>query len=87
MDKSGRAEGVYYLKRGAKLFAKARKEVIVSAGTVDSAKLLMLSGIGPKKHLKSVGVCFKLKLAELQMNWNCERRTQLTINFICKCFR
>ncbi|CAL8089944.1 unnamed protein product [Orchesella dallaii] len=56
LDKSGRAVGVYYVKGGVKRFAKARKEVIVSAGTVDSAKLLMLSGIGPKKHLKSVGI-------------------------------
>lgn len=31
----------------------AEKEVIVSAGTINSAQLLMLSGIGPKKHLQS----------------------------------
>lgn len=58
LDKGGRADGVYFLKGGVKRYAKARKEVIVSAGTIDSAKLLMLSGIGPKKHLKSVGVSY-----------------------------
>lgn len=34
----------------------ADKEVIVCAGTFNSPKLLMLSGIGPKDHLKSHGI-------------------------------
>jgi len=51
-----RAVGVWYVRHGKKLFARASKEVIVSGGSVDSPKLLLLSGIGPKNHLKSVGV-------------------------------
>ncbi len=35
---------------------KTRKEVIISGGTVNSPQILMLSGIGPKEHLKEVGV-------------------------------
>lgn len=31
----------------------ARKEVIISAGTINSPQLLMLSGVGPKTHLRS----------------------------------
>lgn len=36
--------------------AFATKEIILSAGSLDSAKLLMLSGIGPRDHLESLGV-------------------------------
>lgn len=35
---------------------KVRKEVILSAGTVNTPQLLLLSGIGPKKHLDDVGI-------------------------------
>lgn len=35
---------------------KARKEVIVSVGTENTPKLLMLSGIGPQKELKKLKV-------------------------------
>jgi choline dehydrogenase-like flavoprotein len=30
-------------------------EVVLTAGTVGSAQLLMLSGIGPQSHLREVG--------------------------------
>ncbi|MFH8568584.1 GMC family oxidoreductase [Streptomyces sp. NPDC017993] len=35
---------------------RARREVIVSCGSIDTPKLLMLSGIGPAEQLREVGV-------------------------------
>ncbi|XP_051160278.1 glucose dehydrogenase [FAD, quinone]-like [Leptopilina boulardi] len=49
-----RAIGVEFIstKTGATKVVMARKEVIVSAGTIESAKLLMISGIGPRDELQ-----------------------------------
>uniref|UniRef100_W4VSH7 Putative salicyl alcohol oxidase-like n=1 Tax=Phaedon cochleariae TaxID=80249 RepID=W4VSH7_PHACE len=55
-----RAYGVQYQKAGNTYTVYARKEVILSAGAINSPQLLMLSGIGPKKHLADVGIpCIK----------------------------
>jgi choline dehydrogenase len=35
---------------------RARREVVVSCGSIDTPKLLMLSGIGPAEHLRETGV-------------------------------
>jgi Choline dehydrogenase and related flavoproteins len=49
----GRAVGVELAGEGV---IRADREVILSSGAIGSPRLLMLSGIGPADHLKSVGV-------------------------------
>lgn len=56
MDYNKRVTGVSFNRFGKLQFAKVSKEVILSAGTIDTPKLLMLSGIGPKSHLQNVGI-------------------------------
>lgn len=48
-----RAEGIEMLMNGKKYDVRAKREVILSAGTINTAQLLLLSGIGPKQHLES----------------------------------
>ncbi|XP_076479815.1 glucose dehydrogenase [FAD, quinone] [Bombus vancouverensis nearcticus] len=54
--KTKTAMGVEFVKNGKALFVSAKKEIILSAGTLNSPQLLMLSGIGPKSHLESLGI-------------------------------
>lgn len=52
----GRAVGVEYLEKGQRKVLRAECEVIVSAGAINTPKLLMLSGIGPAQHLKDKNI-------------------------------
>ena len=51
-----RAAGVEYEQDGRTAQALAAKEVVLSAGTLASPKLLMLSGVGPASHLRQHGI-------------------------------
>lgn len=53
---NGRATGVEYLQDGELKRAYADHEVVVSAGALQSPKVLMLSGIGPASHLEQHGI-------------------------------
>lgn len=50
------AHGVEFSRLRKKYLALAAKEVIVSAGPLNSPQLLMLSGVGPKEHLAEKGI-------------------------------
>ncbi|XP_028162012.1 glucose dehydrogenase [FAD, quinone]-like isoform X1 [Ostrinia furnacalis] len=56
IDDKNKAVGVEVVTDNEKKIFKADKEVILSAGTFNTAKLLLLSGIGPKKHLEEMGI-------------------------------
>src|SRR5581483_9756374 len=52
-----RATGVWYRdSEGRTHRASARREVVITAGAINTPKLLQLSGLGPTAHLQQLGV-------------------------------
>ena len=51
-----RAIGVEYVEGGEIRSVRARREVILSAGSINSPQLLKLSGVGPAAELRSHGI-------------------------------
>ncbi len=63
-----RATGVEYLQKGTLHTLKAGKEVVLSAGAIQTPKLLMLSGIGPENELRRHGIAVKNRLEGVGQN-------------------
>ncbi|KAJ7642736.1 alcohol oxidase [Mycena polygramma] len=60
-----KAEGVWVQPKNstsATRLIRARKEIILCAGPIGSPHLLLLSGIGPKRHLRENGIVVKKDL-------------------------
>ncbi|CAH2259746.1 glucose dehydrogenase [FAD, quinone]-like [Pararge aegeria] len=55
-DTKTKVIGIEFEKRGKRYKILAKKEVILSAGAINSPQLLMLSGIGPRNHLESLNI-------------------------------
>lgn len=53
---NGRAVGVEIAEHGARRVLRCDREVLLTAGAINSPRLLMLSGIGPADHLRAAGV-------------------------------
>ena len=51
-----RATGVSFRQDGEARIARARREVILCGGAINSPQLLMLSGVGPAGHLQDLGI-------------------------------
>nr|CAD7454423.1 unnamed protein product [Timema tahoe] len=49
-------QGVVFSKKGRTYNIGVKKEVILSAGALNSPQILMLSGVGPADHLREVGI-------------------------------
>jgi choline dehydrogenase len=53
---AGRAVGVLYEREGRQYEVRAVREVILSAGTIQTPQILQLSGIGPAAQLFALGI-------------------------------
>jgi choline dehydrogenase len=51
-----RCVGVAYVANGAETIVRCERDVLVAAGTYNTPKIMMLSGIGPDDHLRSMGI-------------------------------
>ncbi len=76
--KGNRATGVEVADKGRMSEIVAEKEVIVTSGAIGSPKLLMLSGVGPAAHLKSVGVKQQHDLPGVGQNFHDHFSTDVT---------
>ena len=65
---AGRCTGLIFRHRRGVRAVRAEREVILSAGAVDSPKLLLLSGIGPSVHLRALGIRPAVDLAGVGSN-------------------
>ncbi|KAN0061487.1 hypothetical protein ACQY0O_006334 [Thecaphora frezii] len=63
-----KATSVTVTSKGLSYVIRAKKEVILSAGTVGTPQLLELSGIGSAKLLKSLGISSKIDLPAVGEN-------------------
>ncbi|MGE0714859.1 MAG: GMC family oxidoreductase [Alphaproteobacteria bacterium] len=50
------ARGITFVQGGREVTATARREVILSGGSINTPQLLQVSGIGPGAHLREVGI-------------------------------
>ena len=66
--RDGRAVGVSVLRGGREQTLNATREVILSAGALQSPQLLMLSGIGPRAELEKHGIPVRHELAGVGEN-------------------
>ena len=63
-----RAAAIDYQRNSEVRTARAEREVILSGGAINSPQLMMISGIGPADHLRSVGIEPKLDLPGVGRN-------------------
>ena len=66
--KDGVATGVKLQLDGQAIELTASKEVLLSAGAINSPQVLMLSGLGPKAHLAENGIEIKVDLPGVGQN-------------------
>lgn len=78
----GRVIGVEYIQQSQVKQVYADREVILSAGSIDSPRLLMVSGIGPADALKAQGI--PLVVDAPGVGQNLQDHILLGVAFACK---
>ena len=63
-----RALGVRYLQHGQALFARARREIVLCAGAIETPAILMRSGVGPSHVIKEAGGAPLVEVPEVGRN-------------------
>jgi choline dehydrogenase len=51
-----RAAAVRYRQNGQELVVRARREIVLAGGAINSPQVLQLSGVGPGEHLRAHGI-------------------------------
>ncbi len=62
MIANGVCKGVDFIENDQELSAFAEREVLLAAGTYNTPKILMLSGVGPARHLHDLKIAVKHEL-------------------------
>ena len=71
------AVGVKFRQGNVERELRARREVLVAAGALQSPQLLMISGVGPAPHLRELGI---EPVADLPVGNNLHDHPDITIN-------
>lgn len=77
-----RAVGVEFIHQGKQVTIRARKEVILCAGAIQSPQLLMLSGIGDPADLQPLGI--EMVHASPQVGRNLQDHLQVRPSYKCR---
>lgn len=77
----GQALGIEYLLRGKRHQVREAREVILCAGTVGSAHLLLLSGVGPAEQLEPLGIPIVAGLPGV--GGNLQDHLAVTLRWVC----
>ncbi len=72
-----RAIGVRFRQRGALRTVRARREVVLCGGAINSPQLLLLSGVGPAQHLTEMGIAVQHDLPGVGQNMQDHYQTRI----------